>query len=663
MDKFTFPKSRYPSFNLSDAESITLRGKVNKTRSSGKRRACYIGNPDAFRTLMEQALNDAGYESVAPGEATSYQLVIDNSSRTVSQLRASVSALGAAVEQYLLISTHQVYPGSATLRPWQESDAEVAYDLPVNLPAETLAARAVERELRLLARDRFAYTILRPALIEGEDTGNVEVTRWLVDRIMDGGVVVLPEGDLPNYRHLSAADLVRAVLTVAGYPDAFGQTLNVANQATLTYWGHAAMVRDALGLPLRFGYLPQWRWRAAGLQLPLGERASTSFIEPAHLLLQLGWQADDPLQLVHARARECAAQRRPYNQHLVNRERRALSEAENEILYHPGHSSHPLPQHTTRQWVLRGWAGQPAGLTLERLAQIQNFPPPVVKVQALTLLPAEERFLRGEYPQHGHRVFGHNALLEVVNPGPHAIEAGTLAVPMSVLPCAEAATCPFCRSGTRAVLGIGTDGYGWGICSTPLSHLVTVPSSLGKIALLADPLGSLIAGLEQRLRKDQSPVWIAGRTVEAALAAWLAQDAGRPVVHVDRRAVEHPEFPVQAVASLLASRRAGAIPAPTLAIDFTGCADVSWSVAQALASGGDLMVRRRPPGIPHGVHWHEFSAVAPNHAILSSAVGRLQQWQKFRNLEARLGPAIALDLFWDALLPAPFSLPYLEADR
>ncbi|MBF0185875.1 MAG: hypothetical protein HQM06_16015 [Magnetococcales bacterium] len=639
-----------------------MRSKVNKSRS-GKRRACYIGHPDPLRELLEQALTTAGYEMVAPGAAPSCHLVIDNGSRSVSRLRATLSVFSGAVEHYILISSHQVYPTSAPLRPWQESDVTLNHDLASAMAPATLAARALERELRLLAKDRFPYTILRPALIEGDETEGVDVTRWFVDRIVDGGVVVLPEGDLPNYRHLSAADLSRAILTVAGYPDCFGQTLNVANQATLSYWGHAAMVRDALGATLRFGYLPQWRWRAANLQLPLGERASSSLIEPSHLLLQLGWQADDPLELVHKRARECAASRRPYDQHLVARERRALAEAEAESLYHPGRSHQPLPQHATRQWVLRGWAGQPAGLSLERLPQVQNFPPPVVKVQALTLLPAEERFLRGEYPQQGHRAFGHNALLEVVNPGPHPIEAGTLAVPMSLTPCAEATTCPFCRGGMRAVLGIGTDGYGWGICSTPLSHLAIVPPSLGKMALLADPLGSLITGLEQRLRQSQAPVWIAGRTVEAALVAWLAQDAGRPVVHVDRRAADHPEFPVQAVASLLTRCREGQMPAPTLAVDFTGCADVSWPLGQALAEGGDLYVRRRPPGIPHGIHWHELSAVTPNLATLQEAVTRLQRWQSFRNLQQRLGPAIPLDLYWDALLPSPFALPYLEADR
>ncbi len=637
------------------------------TRSpTTERTACYLGSKDPFGLLVEQALVEAGYRLVAPDTAPSCRLVVDNFSRSTTHLRAAVSALNGTIGQYVLVSSHQVYSSSAHLRPWREEDADTTLDLSASLSPATLAARSVERTLRLLAHDRFPFTILRPALLEGDDTRDVDVTRWLTDRVVNGGVVVLPEGDLPSYRHLSPNDLVRAILAVAETSATHGQVLNVANQATLSYWGHAAMVRDGLNLPLRFGYLPLSRWRAANLMMPLGELGSSTFIEPSPLLHTLGWRADNPLELVTTRARQCAQQRRPYDQNRITRERRALEESEAEVphLYQPARSSFPLPRHTTRQWSLRGWAGQPASLTLERMAQVQTFPAPVVKVRALTLSAPEERFLRGEYLQYGHRAIGHNALLEVLNPGLHPLPVGMLAIPVSMLPCGDS-DCPFCRGGAHAVLGIAVDGYGWGICSTPPSHLLPVPASIGMVALLADPLGTLIASLSEPLARDTGPVWIAGRTVDAALVAWLAQDAGRPVVHVDRRSWDHPEFPVQAVETVLDQCRSGERAAPTLAVDLTGAVDVSWPLTQALAltTHGNLFVRRRPPGIADGVHWHELPAVAPNRTVLNEALLRLQRWVPFRNLDARVGPAIPLDLYWDALLPSPFSLPYLEADQ
>jgi hypothetical protein len=232
-------------------------------------------------------------------------------------------------------------------------------------------------------------------------------------------------------------------------------------------------------------------------------------------------------------------------------------------------------------------------------------------------------------------------------------------VPFSTLPCDDPA-CPFCRHGDHAVLGITCDGYGLGVCTTPPSHLVPAPPELGMAALLADPLATLLAALAGPLQRDNAPVWVAGRTFEAALVAWLAQDAGREVVHVDRRAWSHAEFPVQGIEDALAQLRAGTIAAPTLAVDFTGACDVSWPLAYALTGEANLYVRRRPPGVPHGVQWHEIRAAAPSRALLKEAIGTLQRWALFRNLDARIGQAVPLDDFWDALLPSPFSLPWLE---
>jgi hypothetical protein len=130
---------------------------------------------------------------------------------------------------------------------------------------------------------------------------------------------------------------------------------------------------------------------------------------------------------------------------------------------------------------------------------------------------------------------------------------------------------------------------------------------------------------------------------------------------VDRRAWAHEEFTVEALEPLLLNQsNTGLTPAPTLAIDFTGSTDVSWPLSHALKPGGHLFVRRPPVGIAEGVHWHELPAAAPNRARLEEALILLQRWAKFRELDKRVGPAIPLDLYWDALLPCPFSLPWLE---
>ena len=628
---------------------------------TAQRRACYVGPQGPLHQCLASALMQKGYSLRPPDPEQTCDLVVDATSCTAADLRAVFATLPASVSHYILLSTHQVYPATPTLRPWNEDSADVAFDLPNALSVGSRMGRATERELRLLARNRLDFTILRPSLIEGSGGDGSLVTQWCMDRVLHGGVLVLPEGDMPSYRHVSYEDIAQAIATVAGQAQAFGRALNVTNSATLSYWGHAAMVRDCLGQPLRFGYVSDWRWRAANLKLPLGERGSSSFIEPSALLHALGWRAQNPFETLSTSIQNCRKSATVESHAVLALERHILAQTEAESLYRPGISEAPLPASKAPQWALRGFAGQPGSLAMERLPHVQAFPNPVVKVCALTLMAPEERFLRGEYPQHGARTIGHNALLELLSSTPDGLPVGTLAIPMSVLPC-EDRDCPFCRGGMHAVLGIGCDGYGWGVCSTPPSHLVEVPPSLGILALLADPLASLMMGLSKALSNDRGPVWIAGRTFEAALVAWLAQDAGRPVLHVDRRDWEHAEFPVRAIDPLLMQCRNATLTAPTLAVDFTGSAEVSWPLGQALVEGGNLFVRRRPPGVPQGIIWHELPAAAPNRAALLAALDCLQRWAKFRSLRQRVGPRVPLDLYWDALLPSPFSLPYLDAE-
>jgi hypothetical protein len=619
----------------------------------------YLGRPGCPLGARIEALCADGHRFSREMPAASPDVVIDTLPSSPVDLRGRVAMLAGTGCHYVRLSSHQVYPPAPRLRPWQAGEVDPFSEQFPSLPAETAHARALEREAALAARRAgIPLTLLRPALVEYPGASD-SVTRWFARRVAHGGVVVFPEGNLPTYRCLTLDELARALLAVAGREAAFGETLNAANHAILGYWGHAALVRDALGMPLRFGYVPQWRWRAAGLTLPLGEAGSTAFIEPSPLLAELGWSCDDPVAGMHAVVRETRSLGLGEMDATIRLERRVLEEHEQASLYKPGHATTPLPQHRTRQWVLRGWAGRPAGLALERLPEANPMWRPLVKVRALTLGPSEEKLLKGEYPQTGHRAIGHNALLEILQPGESGLAAGSLAVPVAALACGNP-ECRFCRGGAHGVVGIGCDGYGWGICPTPEGHLVSVPGALGHAALLADPLAALIHAMQAPLALDDQPVWIAGRTIEALLASWLAEDAGRPVVRVDRRDWPHPAYPVGAVERLRGEVQAHTRTAPTLALDFTGSADVSWPLGLALKSGGTLLVRNRPPGVAQGIVWHNLPAAAPNRAALEQAMERLANWHQFRDLQALVGPAIPLDLFWDVFLPAPFSMPYLE---
>lgn len=628
-------------------------------------RVRYLGPEDACAAHLRNRIAAAGHIFLNASDPSGCDVLIDRASTSAADARAALLAAGS-INQYILVSSYRVYPAVQRLTPWCESDVELGSDLAPWSDRCLVQARALERELRLIAGP-LPLTILRPAPVEGSpgSGGDLGITAWCVERVLDGELVVLPEGDLPSYRVCSLTDLANAIFTVTGQSKAFNRTFNVVNHGVLGYWGHAALVRDGLKRHLRFAYVPKSRWLSAGLALPGVALAPASLMAMSQDLIDLGWQPEDPMALIHQRARDCARLQQGAAAHTIAIERRLLADVEAEASRRPpaGASTEPLPRHTTRQWKLSGWAGQPASLSLTRTEEPHAMPSPLVKVKALVLHPAEERFLRGEYPQQGSRALGHNALLEILRLPPEetGLRVGQKVLPVSAMPCGDA-ECRFCSGGRHGVLGIGCDGYGLGICSTPLGHLVPIPEELGYAALLADPLASLIAALEERIKADQAPIWIAGRTVEASLVSWIAHDAGRHVVHVDRRDWAHDEFAVQAIAPLLERVQKGEFTAPTLAVDFTGSAEVSWPLSHALAKGGHLYVRRRPPGIAHGVHWHEMPAAAPGRTALESALARLQNWGRYRDLNKRIGPSVALDLYWDALLPSPFRQPYLETD-
>lgn len=446
-------------------------------------------------------------------------------------------------------------------------------------------------------------------------------------------------------------------------PDAFDRVLNVANEAVLTYWGHAALVRDGLRKQLSFVYAPRDRWVGSSLRLPGLDQAWATLIQVSDELRGWGWSPVDPLCYMTMSAANLVLPHDPADAQAHERER-ALADALQRTppaAPKPGAVGDTPHEPRSLQWRLDAWSGEPASLNLIRTDQVRTVPLPTLRVRRLAMLAAEERFLRGEYPQHGHRALGHSALLEVHASIDEAVPAGSLALPMATMPCADPADCLFCRDGSHGVVGIGCDGYGLGLCTTPATHLVPVPPELAEYALLADPLACLTNGLPgERWQADKGPVWIAGRTVEAALAAWIAHDLGRSVTHVDRVERSHDEFPTKRLEGELERLRAGEFERPTLAFDFTGSPEVSWPLSTAILPGGHLFVHRRPPGVASGIHWHHMPVAAWSKEMLVGALAQLARWERYRDVRRRVGPAVPLDLFWDVFLPVPFALPFLE---
>lgn len=596
----------------------------------------------------------------AQKRATRFDAVVDLGARSAADVRSALVALRPLTGHYLLVSSCEVYPNLPRSRPWSADALDLGDDagLP-SLSARARGFRSAERELRIGAR-ALPWTVVRPAPVEGAAEPQPRVA-WFLSRILDGGPLVLPDAGVPLYRHLPVADLAAALVAVAAQPRAFGQTLDAAGEGFLSPWGHAAMLMDGLGRRVPFAYVPAHAWRAAGLSLPYDDVVHAAFVEPSGLLHELGFRPTDVLAFTHQLAKALSDGVRPPDRARREAEKRLWAEARDRVALAPGaRTTSPAP---TRQWLVTGVAGAPASLRYEPVAEVPPLPPPLLRTRRLVLGLAERLLLAGELPTlPGRRALGHNALLELVEPGASGLPPGTLCLPLARLPC-DAAACAFCREPSPAVLGLDVDGYGARFTTTPLPHLVPIAPDAGPYALLADPLACLLEVLAPALAERPGPVWIAGRTAEAALAGYLARDAGAAVRHLDHLAApawSNGSFSVEAIEASVHAVRHAQLPAPAVAVDLSGSGELARAMASVLPPGGLLLGLVRPPVLPDEVVFRPLPVAASGRLRLVEALERLGRWAAFRDLAAHLGPAVPPDLPWDALLPVPFSQPWLE---
>jgi outer membrane protein assembly factor BamB/orotate phosphoribosyltransferase/threonine dehydrogenase-like Zn-dependent dehydrogenase len=596
----------------------------------------------------------AGDRPVSPGQATA--LVAFQPS--ASDVGILARQLGGAISHLILISSYKVYPALPRPAPWRAEEFDALTDgTGSNDPSEAGQARAAERELRLQGHRLKAWTILRPALIDGINNPNA-YSAWFVNRILDGGPLILPDRKTVIYRHVSAADLARAALLVANREQAFAKILNVVSRSMLTYWGHAALLRDGLQRAAVFKHVPHAAWRAAQLPLPVAEDLGASYMAASELLADLGWEPSDEVAFFKQLARDLAEFPQVGDRASRELERQLAVEADAKVRTEPEVEQVRSPQH----WTLIAHPGSPAGLVLQRSSAVGKLPSPVLKARRLAIGEFEARLLRGELPGlAAPRVVGHNAVLEVVHDATSALPVGSLVLPLPRLPCTETG-CPSCGAMQPRASGLNCEGYGRSYCSVPHRHLVPIEPDLSRLALLANPLAALSEAFGEGVLQQAKVVWICGTALEAALLAWLAEDSGCAVAHVGRTARPDKEFPICEIVERLREVDAGGQPPPDAIVDFTGDFETALALAPAMKRAKMWWGCRRPTRLPRSASFHVLPTFAGSRTTIERALELLRSWTGWRDTNGRIGAAIPIEAYWDAFLPQPFALPYIEVD-
>jgi nucleoside-diphosphate-sugar epimerase len=257
--------------------------------------------PDTLGARVERLRGDrttADFERLLSGRA--FDAAVDFAAYDGADGRRAAEVLGGHVGHYVAISTGQVYlVREGCPRPARESD----YDGPL-LPEPAHAfdrgqweygvkKRALEDALaEAWVKSRFPSTRLRIPMVSGERDHFRRLERYLW-RLLDGGPILLPGGGDRLTRHVYSGAVVKAILTLLGRTETFGQAYNLAQDETPTLRELLTLVAQHLGAKARLVEIPVERVRSAGLDpLLLSPFSGTwmSFLDPARARAELGFR-------------------------------------------------------------------------------------------------------------------------------------------------------------------------------------------------------------------------------------------------------------------------------------------------------------------------------------------------------------------------------------
>ncbi|OGR80843.1 MAG: hypothetical protein A2X32_09530 [Elusimicrobia bacterium GWC2_64_44] len=195
---------------------------------------------------------------------------------TAADIGGLFSAPGFDPGRLVMISTGQVYLVTAGGRqPFREED----FDAPLNPepPRGTrdwrewdygVGKRAAETALRELSKERGVPALaLRLPVVQGEADGQASRRLWAwLQRLRDGGPVLLPDGGEQLVRFIYAGDAAEALLRLAGLPDWPSlPALNLAQPGETTLKEFLELAAGCAGLKCNFVPVSGAALAAAGL--------------------------------------------------------------------------------------------------------------------------------------------------------------------------------------------------------------------------------------------------------------------------------------------------------------------------------------------------------------------------------------------------------------
>jgi nucleoside-diphosphate-sugar epimerase len=261
--------------------------------------------PDGFGARVERLRGDrttVDFERLLRGRG--FDAAVDFAAYTGRDGRRAAEVLADRVGHYLAVSSGQVYLVRAGCpRPAREEDyAGPLLEDPGSGPDKPewdygMGKRELEDALvEAWDRARFPATRLRLPMVNGPRDHFRRLERYLW-RLLEGRPLLLPGGGERRVRHVYSGSVVKAILSLLGRADSFGQAYNLAQDETPTLAELLRLLASTLGAPLRLVPAAEERVRAAGLDPVVVSPFSgrwMSFLDPTRARNELGF-VHDPL--------------------------------------------------------------------------------------------------------------------------------------------------------------------------------------------------------------------------------------------------------------------------------------------------------------------------------------------------------------------------------
>jgi nucleoside-diphosphate-sugar epimerase len=211
------------------AYRFTAAGHRVTTISRGMREA-----PEGCESIVADRRDRAAIAAALEGRR--WDFTVDLAAYDAPDVESLLLVPYAALGRYVLISTGQVYLVTEGAEPpFREEDS--ARPLIPEPEAGTYAygnwkygvgkRRAEGALLTLRASHGVRALILRLPILQGEHDSSLRLWAW-IERMLDGGPLLLPDGGKRPTRHLFAGDVAHLLVRIAGTPPPRDITYNLA---------------------------------------------------------------------------------------------------------------------------------------------------------------------------------------------------------------------------------------------------------------------------------------------------------------------------------------------------------------------------------------------------------------------------------------------------